>query len=137
MLLSTKPRKYSLHVPLSLATSNPFGSFVYGGTKTFILLNMTLLWFSCSVVSDSLCPHGLQHSGFPCSSPSWSLLRFIQSVMPSNHLILCQPLLFQSSILSSISVFSNELALCIWWPKISERQLQPQSFQCIFRVDFL
>ena len=137
MLLSTKPWKYSLRMRLSLATSNPFGSFVYVGSKTFTLLNMTLLWFSCSVVSDSLCPHGLQHSRLPCSSPSWSLLMFIQSAMPSNHLILCQPLLFQSSILSSISVFSNELALCIRWPKISECQLQHQSFQCILRVDFL
>ena len=41
----------------------------------------------------------------------------IESVMPSNHLILCQPLLLPSSILSSIKVFSNESALPIRWPK--------------------
>ena len=41
----------------------------------------------------------------------------IQSVMPSNHLILCHPLLLPPSIFPSIRVFSNELALCIRWPK--------------------
>ena len=40
----------------------------------------------------------------------------IESMMPSNHLILCHPLLILSSIFPSIRVFSNELALC-WWPK--------------------
>ena len=41
----------------------------------------------------------------------------IKSVMPSNHLILCHPLLLLPSIFPSIRVFSNELALRIWWPK--------------------
>ena len=41
----------------------------------------------------------------------------IESVMPSNHLILCRPLLFSPSIFPSIRVFSNESALHIWWPK--------------------
>ena len=40
-----------------------------------------------------------------------------ESVMPSNHLILCCPLLLLSSIFTSIRVFSNESALCIRWPK--------------------
>ena len=50
---------------------------------------------------------------------SWSLLKFmsIESVMPSNHLILCRPLLLLPSIFPSIRVFSNELALHIRWPK--------------------
>ena len=50
---------------------------------------------------------------------SWSLLRFmsIESVMPSNHLILCHPLLFLPSIFPSIRVFSSESALHIRWPK--------------------
>ena len=49
----------------------------------------------------------------------WSLLKFIsiKSVMPSNHLILCGPLLLLHSIFPSIRVFSNELALLIRWPK--------------------
>ena len=61
-----------------------------------------------------------------CSTPaslsitnSRSLLKFMsfKLVMPSNHLILCLPLLLLPSIFSSIRVFSNELALCIRWPK--------------------
>ena len=50
---------------------------------------------------------------------SWSLLKLmsIESVMPSNHLILRQPLLLLPSIFPSIRVFSNELALHIRWPK--------------------
>ena len=48
-----------------------------------------------------------------------SLLRLISiaSVMPSNHLILCHPLLLLPSTLPSIRVFSNESVLCIQWPK--------------------
>ena len=41
----------------------------------------------------------------------------IESVMPSNHLILCHPLLLPPSIFPSIRVFSNESVLCIRWPK--------------------
>ena len=41
----------------------------------------------------------------------------IELVMPSNHLILCRPLLLPPSIFPSIRVFSNESALCIRWPK--------------------
>ena len=50
---------------------------------------------------------------------SWSLpkLMSIESVMPSNHLILCHPLLLLPSIFPSIRVFSNESALRIRWPK--------------------
>ena len=50
---------------------------------------------------------------------SWSLFRLIpiESVMPSNHLILCRPLLFPPSIFPSIRVFSNESVLPIRWPK--------------------
>ena len=44
-------------------------------------------------------------------------LMSIKSVMPSNHLILCCPLLLLPSILPSIRVFSNESTICMWWPK--------------------
>ena len=49
----------------------------------------------------------------------WSLLKFrsIESVMPSNHLILCRPLLLPPSIFPNIRVFSNESALLIRWPQ--------------------
>ena len=57
--------------------------------------------------------------GFPvhtsCRSPPKPMS--IESVMPSNHLILCRPLLLLPSIFPSIRVFSNESALCIRWPK--------------------
>ena len=56
-----------------------------------------------------------------CSTPgnSWSLPKLmpIEPVMPSNHLILCHPLLLLPSIFPSIRVFSNESALHIRWPK--------------------
>ena len=50
---------------------------------------------------------------------SWSLLKLIsiKSVMPSNHLIFCRPLLLPPSIFPSIRVFSNESVLRIRWPK--------------------
>ena len=63
--------------------------------------------FSRSVVSDTLWPH------------SWSPPKpmSIESMMPSNHLILCRPLLLPPSIIPSIRVFSNESALRVRWPK--------------------
>ena len=76
--------------------------------------------FSRSVVSDSLRPYGLQHVRPPLSiTNSRSLLKLmsIESVMPSNHLILCHPLLLMPSILPSIRVFANESVLHIRWPK--------------------
>ena len=51
------------------------------------------------------------------NSLSLPKLMSIESVMPSNHLILCHPLILLPSIFPSIRVFSNELALCIRWPK--------------------
>ena len=63
--------------------------------------------------------HGLQHARLPCLTISRSLLKLmsIESVMPSNQLILYRSLLLLPSIFSSIRVFSNELALPIMWPK--------------------
>ena len=56
-------------------------------------------------------------------------LMSIPSVTPSNHLILCCPLLLLPSIFPSIRVFSNELVLLIRWPKVLQFQFQHQSFQ--------
>ena len=60
---------------------------------------------------------------------SWSLLKLmsIESVMPSNHLILCCPLLLLPSISPSIRVFSNESALCIRWPKYWSFSISPSN----------
>ena len=70
-------------------------------------------------MSDSLWPHGLQHARSPCPSPTQSLLKLmsIKSVMPSNHLIFCHPLLLPPSIFPSIRVFSSESVLHIRWSK--------------------
>ena len=74
--------------------------------------------FSHSVVSDYLQPHGLQHTRPPCPSPTPEIYsNSFESVMSSNHLILCRPLLIPPSIFPSISVFSNESVLYIGWPK--------------------
>ena len=71
--------------------------------------------FSRSVMSHSLQPHGLQHSRPPCPSPL--KLMSIESVMPSNHLIFCRPLLLLPLIFLSIMVFATESVLHIMWPK--------------------
>ena len=75
---------------------------------------------------------------------SWSLLKVmcIESVTPSNHLILCCPLLLLPSILPSIRVFSNESVLCIRWPKywsfsFSISPSNEYSGLISFRIDWL
>ena len=69
-------------------------------------------------MSDSLWPHGLQHARLPCPSPipgvAHTHVHWVE--MPSNHRILCHPLLLPS-IFPSIRVFSSESVLCIRWPK--------------------
>jgi len=88
-------------------------SVVANGILSFLWLTfhrVCLFLFSRSVVSDSLRPHGLQHARPPSFTISQSLLKLmsIESVMPSNHLIFCRPLLLLPSIFASIRVFSNE-----------------------------
>ena len=86
---------------------------------TYLFCYILLLLFSCSVVSNSLRPHGLQHARCPCPSlsPRVSLnFMSIESVMLFNHLILSSPSPPAFS-LSQHRVFSNELAFHIRWPK--------------------
>ena len=71
--------------------------------------------FSRSVVADSLRPHESQHARPPCPSPAPGV--YPNPVMPSNHLVLCHPLLLLPSIFLSIRVFSNESVLRIKWPE--------------------
>ena len=74
----------------------------------WFLIKGSSVQFSCSAGSDSLWPYGLQHTSPPCPSPTpgvYSEHMSIESVMPSNHLILCCPLLLLPSIFSSIRVF--------------------------------
>ena len=94
--------------------------------------------FSHWVVSDSLGPHGLQHTRLPCplcpevcsdSCPlSWWCYLTIS--------FLCRPFLLLPSIFPSIRVFSNELALCISWPKYWNFSSSISSSN-EYRVDFL
>ena len=71
---------------------------------------------SCPTLCDPM-NHTTQASLSITNSRSSLRLTSIESVMPSNHLILCRPLLLLPSIFPSIRVFSNELALRIRWPK--------------------
>ena len=74
-------------------------------------------------MSDSLQPRGLQHARLPCPPLAFPVSQnflkpmSIESVMPSNHLTLCRPLLLLPSIFPSIRVSPNESALRIRWPK--------------------
>ena len=96
------------------------------------------LYCCCSVLImlDSLPPHGLQLAKLPALHYPLSLLKLmsIESVMPSNHLILCCPLLLFSQISQHQDIFqrvssSHQVAKVL--------ELLHQSFQWIFRVDFL
>ena len=89
---------------------------------TFNLSQHQSVKFSHSVLSDSLwlfAPWTVAHQASLSITNSWSPPKPMstESVIPSNHLILCRPLLLLPSIFPSIRVFSNELTLCIRWPK--------------------
>ena len=75
---------------------------------------VTSVQFSC--VQLFATPGTVAHQASLCITNSWSSLKLmlIESVIPSNHLILCRPLLFPPSVFPSIRVFSNESALCIF-----------------------
>ena len=99
--------------------------------------------FSHSIMSNSLRPHGLQNTRFPCLSPTpraYSNSFSIKLVMPCNHLILCRPLLLLLSFFSSTKVFSNESVLHIRWPNnwrfsFSISSSSEQSGLISFRMD--
>ena len=80
-------------------------------------------------MSDSETSWTATHQGFLSITNSQNLLKlmYIESVMPSSHLILCRPLLLPPSIFPSIWVFSSESVLHIKWPKY-------WSFSCSFNV---
>ena len=94
-------------------------------------------------MSNSLQPHGLQHTRPSC--PSLTLRVYsnsypFESVMPFNHLILCHPLLLLPSIFPSIRVFSNGSVLHISWPKywsFSISHSNEYSGLIFFRIDWL
>ena len=105
--------------------------------------DVSLVQFSRSVVSDSATPWSPAHQASLSITNSWSPPKpmSIESVMPSNHLIFCHPLLLLTSIFPSIRVFSIESALHIRWPKywsfsfnVSPTNEHPG---LIFRMDWL
>ena len=84
-------------------------------------------------------PWTAAHQAFLSISNSWN---FIESVMPSNHLIPCRPLLLLPSVFPSIRVFFNESVLCIRWPKywsfsFSISLSSEHSGLISFRIDWL
>ena len=99
---------------------------------------------SCSVVSDSVIPWTTAHQASLSITNSWSPPKpmSIRLVMPSNHLILCHPLLLLSSVFPSIRVFSKESVLHIRWPKywsfrFSISACNEHSGLISFRMDWL
>ena len=79
----------------------------------------TSVQFSHSVVSNSATPWTAARQASLSITNSWSLLKLMSTelMMPSNHLILCHPLLLPLSVFPSIRVFSDESVLRIRWPK--------------------
>ena len=79
----------------------------------------TSVQFSCLVVSDSATPWNAACQASLSITNSQSLLKLmsVESVMPSNHLILCRPLLLLPSIFLNIRIFSNESVICLRWPE--------------------
>ena len=84
-----------------------------------VISQFSSVQFSCSVVSDSATPWTAAHQASLSITNSWSLLKFmsIKSVMLSNHIILCRPLLLPPSVLVSARIFSIDSVLRIRWPK--------------------
>ena len=88
-------------------------------TWVYLTICISSVQFSHSVVSDSATLWTAARQTSLSITNSWSLLKLMstESVMPSNHLILCCPLLLLPSIFPNIRVFSNESVLHIRWPK--------------------
>ena len=85
--------------------------------------------FNCSLVSDSVTPWTAACQASLSITNFQSLLKLmsIESVIPSNHLILCHPLLLLPSIFPSIRVFSNESVLHIRWSKYWSFSISPSN----------
>ena len=94
---------------------------------------------SLSCVQLFATPSTAAHQASLSITNSQSLLKLmsIELAMPSNHLILCHPLLLPTSIFPSIGVFSNESVLPIRWPKYWSFSFSLSPFQWIFRTSFL
>ena len=105
----------SLVKPLLLYQGTCYRLQIKKGIIVSTMNSSCLVAKSCATFCKSM---NCSTPGFPVLHCLQSLLKlmYIESVMPSNHLILCHPLLFLPSIFPGIRVFSSELALCIRWP---------------------
>ena len=126
MSLNQKPQKKDLNLPLLSSVKKCNFSSVQ----------------SLSHVQFSATPWTVARQASLSITNSRSLLKFmsIELMMPSNHLILCRPLLLLPSIFPSIRVFSNKLVLHISWPKYSSFSfsISPSNSGLIsFRMDWL
>ena len=123
-----------LHVPNAWG----LGSIPDWGTRSHVLKLMILqtAQFSHSVVSNSATPRTAARQASLSVTNSQSLLKLmsIESVTPSNPLILCYPLLLLSSIFPSIRVFSKESVPFITWPKYQSSLYQV--VKIMHRLDF-
>ena len=117
--------KYSsVYMSLPSSKSVPSCPFFSAGNCKFILLSWWVCFCFVVVQLPSLIwlfttPRTAALQASLSLTLSWSLPKFIsiESMMPSNHLILCCPLLLLPSIFPSLGVVSNELAVHIRWPK--------------------
>ena len=124
--------------------SESSGSLPLGGFDEVVNIKHLEGWWWCSVAKLCLTlqPHELQQAKLLCPSPSPGVCPSscpIESVMPSNHLILCHFLLLPASIFPRIRVFSNESELCIRWPKDWSFSFSPSSEDSVlifFRIDW-
>ena len=121
-------KRYSGHNHLCLKKKLPF-SAVFS-------VQFSSVTQSCLTLCN---PIDCKTPGYPVHHQLLELAKLmsIESVMPSNHLILCLPLLLPPSVFPSIRVFSNKSVLCYQVVKVLEIQLQHQSLKLIFRTDFL
>jgi len=107
-----------------------------------MLLSLHAFFACCSVAQSclTLCdPTDCSMPGFPVLHQSLLILMSTELVMPSNHLILCPPLLLLPSIFPSIRVFSNESVIQIRWPKYWGFSFSPSreySGLISFRIDW-
>ena len=107
---------HSLHLCLHFFSVNRFISTIFLDSTCMHSVQFSSVAQSCLTLCDRM---DCSMPGFPVHHQLPKLIQthVHQLVMPSNHLILCRPLLLPLSIFPSIKVFSNESVLCIRWPK--------------------
>ena len=137
----------TLLLEMSVASATMVNSMEMSQKLKIELPLLLLLLFSCSVISNSLWPHGLQYARLLCPSPS---SRAYSNLCPLNQwchptisssIASSHPLLLLPSIFPSIKVFSNQLALRIKWPNywsfsFSISPSNEYSGLISFRIDF-